>query len=271
MPSISVIIVSYNRPDALEACLQSLLAQEYTRFEIIIADDGSTSYTKDLVSYYINTYQIQIKHVFQEDNGFRAGTIRNKAVAISTGSYLIFMDGDCIALPHFISRHRKLAREKCFVPGNRILLSKDYSHEVLSNRILFHNKSPHFFLMLRLTGKINRLAPLFHLPLGPLRNLQPKRWKRAMTCNLGMWKGDFIDVNGFDEAFEGWGYEDSDLVVRLIQNRVMRKEGRFALPVFHLWHEHHDLENHDRNYQRLLDWIEEKNFHQVEKGVKQYL
>ena len=92
-----------------------------------------------------------------------------------------------------------------------------------------------------------------------------------MTCNLGMWKEDFIDVNGFDEAFKGWGYEDSDLVVRLIHNNVIRREGRFALPVFHLWHEHHNLENHDQNYQRLLNRIEEKNFHQVKKGVKQYL
>jgi predicted glycosyltransferase involved in capsule biosynthesis len=86
-----------------------------------------------------------------------------------------------------------------------------------------------------------------------------------------MWKQDIINTNGFDEIFEAWGYEDSDLVIRLIHNGVKRKEGRFALPVLHLWHKDYDLSNHDQNYRRLLDRVDQKSFIQAKKGLKQHL
>ena len=91
-----------------------------------------------------------------------------------------------------------------------------------------------------------------------------------MTCNLAIWKKDFIAVNGFDEQFQGWGYEDSDLVIRLIHNRIKRKEGRFAVPVLHLWHKENDRSQHDENYQRLLDRLSQPNFIQAQSGFSQY-
>jgi len=92
-----------------------------------------------------------------------------------------------------------------------------------------------------------------------------------MTCNLGVWKSDFIRVNGFDELFEGWGFEDSDLVIRLIHAGVVRKEGRFAVPVLHLWHPHNDKSKQDMNYQRLLERLHQQDFILAKKGVSQYL
>ncbi len=92
-----------------------------------------------------------------------------------------------------------------------------------------------------------------------------------MTCNLGVWKSDFIRVNGFDELFEGWGFEDSDLVIRLIHAGIVRKEGRFAVPVLHLWHPHNDKSKQDMNYQRLLERLHQQDFILAKKGVSQYL
>ena len=92
-----------------------------------------------------------------------------------------------------------------------------------------------------------------------------------MTCNLGVWKQDFIAVNGFDELFEGWGYEDSDLVIRLIHQDIKRKEGRFAAPVLHLWHRQNDRSRHDANFQRLLQRVDNQHFIRAERGVDQYL
>ena len=76
---------------------------------------------------------------------------------------------------------------------------------------------------------LNRRLPLLRFPLGPLRNQYPRRWRGVKTCNLGVWRDDLFAVNGFDERYQGWGYEDSDLVLRLIRNGVRCKDGRFAL------------------------------------------
>lgn len=92
-----------------------------------------------------------------------------------------------------------------------------------------------------------------------------------MTCKLGVWKNNFIRVNGFDELFEGWGFEDSDLVIRLIHAGIVRKEGRFAVSVLHLWHPHYDKSKQDMNYQRLLERLRCNDFIHAEKGVSQYL
>ena len=92
-----------------------------------------------------------------------------------------------------------------------------------------------------------------------------------MTCNLAIWKSDFLRVNGFDELFEGWGFEDSDLVIRLIHASVKRKEGRFAVPVLHLWHYQNDKSQQDLNYQRLIERLNNRDFILAKKGVSQYL
>lgn len=267
---ISVIVTTYNWPEALEACLNSLFAQTDRNFEIIIADDGSGFETSDFISRIILNSPITIRHISQEDLGFRAATIRNKAALASHGRYLLFLDGDCVALPTFISRHRKLAEPGYFVPGNRILINRHYTAELLTKNISVFTKPLRFFLQQRVKGNINRFLPLFKLPWNTWRYLKPRHWKNAMTCNLAMWKDDFLAVNGFDESFEGWGYEDSDLIIRLIHSGIKRKEGRFAVPVLHLWHPHNDRIHHDENYQRLISRVDDKDFILALKGTSQY-
>jgi len=252
---ISVIVTTYNWEAALAQCLNSLLAQHDRNFEILIADDGSSPATRQLIQNYPQT-DIAIHHVYQADEGFRAAAIRNKAVAQSQGDYLIFMDGDCIAFPDFIQKHRELAQPSYFVAGNRILLSESFTQEVLTKKLDLTQQPFSYFIKLRLTAKINRLLPLLKLPLVSWRLKYPKKWQQAMTCNLAVNKQDFIDINGFDEVFAGWGYEDSDLVIRLIHHHIYRKEGRFAVPVLHCWHQQNDRSQHDANYQRLMQRIE---------------
>lgn len=268
---ISVIVTTYNWPEALAACLQSLEDQEDRNFEIIVADDGSGEATRRLIASHIKSSASCIRHVYHEDKGFRAGTIRNKAVAVSRGEYLLFLDGDCVTFPDFIARHRRLAETGYFVPGNRILISERFTPRVLEQNLLLHRQSPLFFLKHWLKRDINRLLPLFDLPFERWRYRQPQSWQKAMTCNLGVWKQDFISANGFDEVFEGWGYEDSDLVIRLIHLGIKRKEGRFAAPVLHLWHRQNDRSQHDANYRRLLGRLEDRQLIRAEQGVDQYL
>jgi glycosyltransferase involved in cell wall biosynthesis len=268
---ISVIVTTYNWPEALAACLQSLQDQEDRNFEVIIADDGSGEATRRMITDFIETSSIHIRYIFHDDRGFRAGTIRNKAGAASRGDYLLFLDGDCVVFPNFIGRHRRLAETGYFVPGNRLLVNETYTSRVLQQKIRLHSQSPLFFLKHWLKRDINRLLPLLYLPFDRWRYRNPQGWQKAMTCNLGVWKQDFGAVNGFDERYEGWGYEDSDLVIRLIHQGVKRKEGRFAVPVLHLWHGQNDRSQHDNNYQRLMDRLDDQHYIRAERGVDQYL
>jgi glycosyltransferase involved in cell wall biosynthesis len=271
MNLISVIVTTYNWPSALKLCLESLFAQQDSNFEIIIADDGSNMANLALNKSYCANSPVEIQYAYHEDSGFRAGIIRNKAVALSKSEYLLFVDGDCILPENFITTHRALADPGYFIPGNRVLLSQLFTQEVIEQQQSLHNKPWHYFLMLRIQNKINRLLPFLQLPLGFFRKVRPKKWQNAMTCNLGVWKHDFIAVNGFDEQFEGWGYEDSDLVIRLIHAGVNRKEGRFAAPVLHLWHPHNDRSQHDQNFLRLQERLDQPDFVLAKKGISSYL
>ena len=268
---ISVIVSTYNRPDALEACLQSLLQQTDQHFEIVIADDGSTLKTHELIDKYKAQSSVPIVHVYQPDDGFQLSMIRNKAAAQTKGNYFIFMDGDCLVLPNFVAKHRELATLNYFVAGNRVLLNQALTKEVLLTQLPLYLKPLSFFIKLRLANKINRVIPLFTLPLDSLRYLQTRNWRKAVGCNTAMWKTDFLAVNGYDENFVGWGHEDSDLVIRLMHKGIYRKEGRFAVPVLHLWHQQNDRSEQQENYQRLMERLAKKDFIQAEKGVSQYL
>ena len=150
MNLISVIVTTYNWPSALKLCLASLFAQQDNNFEIIIADDGSSPANLEINQALCVDSPISIRYVHHEDQGFRAGTIRNGGVAVSKGEYLLFIDGDCVLLPDFIARHRRLATTGYFVPGNRVLLSQLFTRKVIEQQVLLHEKSIYYFILLRL-------------------------------------------------------------------------------------------------------------------------
>ena len=248
---ISVIVSTYNRPTALNIVLNALLVQNYSNIEILVADDGSSNDTRDLIQSINTRTASPIKHVWQQDKGFRAARIRNKAILQSTGEYIIFLDGDCLVRYDFISKHAKLAEKNYFVAGNRILCSKKFSEKILSQSIHVSDNYLYWFRKY-LTHHINRFSPLFTLPVSlSWRKWNKKQWKGAKTCNLGVFRKDLYQVNGFDERFVGWGYEDSDLIIRLIRANIFHKNGRFYVPVFHLWHELNDRHREKQNKQYL--------------------
>lgn len=270
MPRISVILSTYNRPDALEMVLRSLAAQTYKDFEVVVADDGSTEDTRHKVDNFKSQTTLNLKQVWQEDDGFRAAAIRNKAVAASQGDYLVFLDGDCIAFPDFIAQHARLMKADKFTTGNRVLLSPAFTEKILKRQQLLHQWTPSQWFVAWLRRNINRMLPFVRLPLGVLRNLTPRKWQGVKTCNLGVWRKDFFEINGFDENYHGWGYEDSDLVIRLINNGVFRLEGRFAIPVLHLWHTLNQSSLSEKNLQRLKNMMNSQVI-KADQGIDRYL
>ena len=263
---ISVIVTTYNREDALEAVLRSLGSQNDRNFEIIIADDGSAPATAALIEQYKARIGVPLTHVWQEHRGFRAGEIRNRAVRASHGDYVVFLDGDCLTRRDFIATHRRLAEPGWFVTGNRALLTQSLTDAVLSQPLEPEHWRTADWLRQRLSGGLNRLAPVLRLPLGPLRKIRPHAWEGARSCNLAVWRADLDRVDGFDASFSGWGKEDSDLLVRLLHADVRRKDGAYATGVLHLWHAADDRSRLAENEQRLARVIESRRV-RAEAGI----
>jgi len=250
--SLSVIVSTYNRPDALGATLRSLSRQADKHFEIVVADDGSGPATRDMLSVWKAKIGIPLKHVWQEDRGFRLAEGRNRAMAESCGDYLVFLDGDCIARPDFIAAHRGLAEPGFFVSGNRVLLSQALTEDILRNGREAEMWGLSEWAMRRTRGEVNRLLPLLRLPLGPLRKRLATEWKGVRGGNFAFHRADLERVDGFEASFTGWGLEDSDIVIRMIRAGVKRKDGRFATGVLHLWHAEADRSRLPAN-RALLD------------------
>ena len=233
---ISVIVTTYERTDALDAVLRSLAAQRDRRFELLVADDGSGPSTAALIERWQSRIGVPLVHVWQEHRGFRAAEMRNRALVRARGDYCVFLDGDCIVRPDFVAQHRRLAERGWFVAGNRVLLSAQQTDAVLRDGLTPETWTAAEWLARRRQHGVNRLAALLKLPLGPLRKFEARKWQGARSCNLAVWRVDLDAVDGFDARFNGWGREDSDLLVRLLRSGVRRKDGRFATGVIHLWH-----------------------------------
>ncbi len=270
MAAASVIITTYNRPDALAAVLEGFRVQSNHDFEAVIADDGSTDETAHLIRRMSERLPFPVHHVWQEDKGFRAAAVRNRAIAASHGDYVIFVDGDCIPLPDFIASHFRLAERGWFVSGNRILMSRLFTGRVLAEKLPVHSWGSLQWMCARMRGWINRVLPLLRLPYGRLRKHKRDQWEGAKTCNLAIWREDLLRVNGFDERYQGWGHEDADLVVRLIRSKVWRKEARFSVPVLHLWHPHVERAGLADNVSRLQAVLREGNI-AARQGLHQHL
>jgi glycosyltransferase involved in cell wall biosynthesis len=87
-PALSVIVTTYNRPNALRAVRDGLLAQSRDDFEVIVADDGSGEPTRAIVERMTAALAGRLRHVWHEDTGFRAAAIRNRAASITTAPFL---------------------------------------------------------------------------------------------------------------------------------------------------------------------------------------
>lgn len=252
---ISVIVTTYNNPSALRLVIDGLLKQTDTKFEIVIADDGSTNETRQLINSFksmkeFQQKKIKVTHVWQEDNGFRLARIRNLGVISALGQYVIFLDGDCIPPPNFVRNHRKLAKENTIVLGQRILASKEYSNRLLSGEDSVKWEWSHF-IKLKKNKLINRILPIVELPLSRVRRFVPFSWQNIRGCNFSLFKTDYIDVNGSDESFIGWGSEDKDLALRLSNFGKKIVPGHYGIVVLHLWHKESAKEN-DTDHKKIV-------------------
>ncbi len=252
----SVILATYNWPAALRYILRELDRQSSDAFEVVVADDGSSRQTAEVIASLQERVGYRLKHVWHEDEGFRLARIRNLAVLEAEGDYLIFLDGDCIPLKHFVEDHRWLAEPGWWVRGTRVSLRREFSERVLREGVNVADWPLARWAVAKVRGEAGGPAPLVRFRTQAFRKRRPTRWQRARGCNIAVWRDDYLRVDGFDESYAGWGREDSDFVIRLINSGVYRKEGRFLVPVVHFWHPFESRSKWEANDALLNEAIE---------------
>lgn len=256
MFKISILLATYNWPSALKLCLESLQTQTDKNFEVIIADDGSEPETKFIIDQFSKNAKFTIKHLWQEDRGFRKTLILNQAIDAAEGEYLIFLDGDCLVQPDFVKRHRQLAHEGFLVTGSRVLLSEALTKKILTWPQWSFSTFQSNLVTYRLNGGINKIWPiLIKLGNGAWRIYKKFVWRRIKGCNMACWKKDALAIHGFDESMTGWGHEDADFVFRLQHSGIKRKSGSWSTEVFHLYHRISDQSKAAENAQRVREKI----------------
>jgi len=231
--SVALIISTYNWPQALKQTLRSVANQTIQPNEVLIADDGSDERTANLIQQFItNNPTLNIKHVWHEDNGFRLAAIRNKAIRMAQSDYIIQIDGDIIIDQNFIADHLSIQAIGYFVTGSRLLLGKKITDVLLEsekiNIAALRWKGKNFFNTLRIPFLMRLLQNTY--------KSKGKHLDYVKGCNMAFWKSDLYLVNGYDESFIGWGREDSDICIRLINAGVKKKFIKFCAVQYHLYH-----------------------------------
>lgn len=233
---ITVVITTYNRSEALVPVLTALAAQDDKGFEVVIADDGSTQAHQDTIQAAAHSLHLPLVHIWHPDVGFTASRVRNLGVAAARGNYIVLLDGDCVPETDFIRNHRRLRAPGYFVNGSRVMLSERLTQAIIAGTIRLQGQGAAFWLRQRVQGDASKLAGLLRLPDWDMRKQPQFVWKGIRSCNMGVWKQDYVAIDGFDESFVGWGHEDADFVLRLHNAGISRKNGFAATEVYHLWH-----------------------------------
>ena len=257
----ALLISTYNWPESLNLVLKSVLRQSVLPNEILIADDGSKNETKQLIEDFQKKCVIPIKHFWQEDNGFRKAKILNKAVAGTAVDYIIQVDGDCIMHSKFVEDHLSASKKGSYLYGSRVNILPDSVIDVFSNQTIDY----HAF-----SREIKNKTRTLHIPFfSSFYKMHQGISKKFRGCNVSFWRQDFIDVNGYNEDYEGWGREDSDLVIRMGNKGVKAKRLRYAGIVYHIHHTINSKDNFELNDKMQNDTIKNKII-RIKNGVNQY-
>ena len=259
---VSLIISTYNRPDALHLCLESVLHQTTLPDEVIIGDDGSKEETRFVIEKFQKKFPVPLIHIWQEDNGFQLAKARNKCIVKASYEYIIQIDGDLILHQSFVADHIAFAKKGCYIKGGRVNLN-DWLTQKLCSSLQY--KQPNFFTR----GLLRRINSIHCLPVA--RYLAPRRKSApGLGCNMGYWREDAVKINGYDEFYVGWGGEDYDFAVRLSRLGNKKMALKFAAIVFHLWHNDLYMDNKEKNFEHYYNVKDGSNV-RCETGISQYL
>jgi glycosyltransferase involved in cell wall biosynthesis len=234
---ISVVTTIYNRPEHLRLLVASLAAQTRVPDEIVVADDGSDEATVAAMRRCLPECGISVQVVRQEKDGYRLAAARNKAIRAATGDYLLFLDCDIALLPDAVAVHESCAAPRRLLCGHRALLGEAATQALIA---VLPSPAPADWELAWGAADPRELAVAAALFA---RQATWRRWHLArphkpklLGCHFSLFREDAFRVNGFDENFVGWGYEDDDFARRLYKSGVKPQSVIPAARAMHLWH-----------------------------------
>ena len=248
MISVSIIISCYNQNKSVTKILDLLESGSHSVQEVIIADDGSKPTLEETPANLSSKRTLKYIFLTHEDKGFRKCKILNEAIRRTTSDYILFLDGDCLPHRHFAKDHIAMAERGYFVQGRRCFINEK------SVTPLLDSKTSLFKLIF--SGKVSGLLKSSRFPLPVIK--RNTSMYGILGCNLGIWRDDLLAVNGFDEDYEGWGREDSDLGARLYNFGLKRKMVYGRAVVYHLNHPENSKGSLNQNDQKLSETIKGK-------------
>ncbi|GAA3233636.1 glycosyltransferase [Dactylosporangium siamense] len=214
-PRCTVIVPTYNRAALLRHTLDSFVRQDLPvdDFEVIVADDGSSDGTDELVAGYAD--RLHIRYRYQQDEGFRAAQARNMGLRDARGPVSVFVDSGVVLSSRALTAHCA-AHERTTGPAAVI----GYVWAAPST----NTPPPGSVDPADPDGTIERLARDRSLP--DIRDHYYDRygerlwtlaapWLVFWTCNVSVNTAQARAVGMFDEAYRSWGGEDVDLAYRL--------------------------------------------------------
>jgi GT2 family glycosyltransferase len=261
---VSVIVTTYNWPEALRLVLRGLARQTRPPEEVIVADDGSGPRTRELLEEVARDFPVPLRHHWQEDLGFRAARSRNRAIAAAGGDYVLLLDGDMVVHRDFVADHLRYARVGSFVQGSRALTTPPLSQQMLRDGTIDLSV---------FTPALERRRNAVRSPALASLNLiraRPGRPRAIKTCNQGWFRADLLQLNGFDERMEGWGREDSELAWRAWHSGIAPRHLRFAALAWHLYHPERHQDGASAN-DRYLHETRVLKASRAERGIDQHL
>jgi glycosyltransferase involved in cell wall biosynthesis len=264
-PAVSLVIAVCDRDDFLERIFVSLESQSFSDFEVVLADDGSGPRMAELVAHWQGRFRNPILHAWQENQGFRKTAIVNRAVSLSRGDYLVFIDGDCILHHRFIERHHLRRRPRQALSGRRIMMDAALSSRLTLEVVRSRRVERPSFWWRHVKPHARRNG--FYAPwLFGVRGGFGDRYE-ILGSNFSLHRADFLGVNGYDERIVGRGMEDVNLKVRLVNSGVaVRCIAQEAIQ-YHCHHETGSFLHDAETVARLGGTTEAWTAHGITKGI----
>lgn len=241
-PKSTIIVSVYKDTEALALILDSLENQTRLADEIIVSEDGDSVEMSNFIATQKGRFP-RLIHLTQTDDGWQKNRALNRAIAASSGEYLIFIDGDCIPYPQFIEEHLKLQEDNHVLCGRRSEPGAKFSsllrNKQMSLQRYISNYLVNFFALKRDKVKhyeegiyMGSQHPLFHLI-----HRFSRQNSHIVGCNFSCHKSDMLRINGFDEDFKmPTTGEDSDIERRMRLLGIQMKSCRNAANMVHLDH-----------------------------------
>jgi glycosyltransferase involved in cell wall biosynthesis len=234
---ISVLTTIFNRPEHLRLMVASLAAQTRVPDEIVVADDGSDAATVAAMNRLLPACGIPATVVRQEKDGYRLAAARNRALRAASGDVVLFLDCDIALLPDAVAVHERLARPGRLLCGNRALLDEAATKALIA--AVPAPSAADWELAWTAADTRERVAAarLFAHQAALRRwHLARPHKPKLLGCHFSLCREDVERVNGFDENFVGWGYEDDDFARRLYAAGVQPWSVIEETRAMHLWH-----------------------------------